>query len=1175
MMFKTINDLLFSCSRAFLLVLLTTITVNAQDQASLTSLHSQIKNNDLNSANLNPQDFQKRWDVSTFFEDLETEYNLGNIFVSSLGVRDNGNNEEVWALANGEIDSDGQDRKVFLTRYDGAWEVIYTFDLANFISSFNLPLHVSTNGDIWFTDGSALFKLENDNDITTYSLQDYGLDPFVGTEAIADLIEDPEGVLWIFTSGNRLLEFNGESLQAYDKENSPMPSDYTSSSIFSENYLAITDAGLWIKTGKIDGGLIRKDGDTWDVFTEENSSLPSNFITGVIAQDSDHLWVSTRPTEFDTTAVFGQDDDIWVNGGLLEIKGDTWTAHTNETGLPSNFVRVLAVESDKYLWAQFGNDATSFDLTLLGPITEYDGQSWNQTTDYNDITAYSMVVTDNEIKWLTGELFGFPDGVITFNEVYLDFISKPLANRGYLSGDEFELTWDAGRRVENVSLSYTSDQKAGSLLIESNINANDSSYTYTFPEELLTGVQIRIRDKDRSGLTDTSGVFSIFDPSKVQYHLRKEFPDNTVELFDPKVHGWNFGNTYENMWPEDAWVNRDPYEGALGAFPINGVKSDFPSWDLMNGAFGEEETYIDILNSQFVRPSAALVWWALKSNGWQGTCHGFAVSSLITFTEGASRLPAYGVQTEEEFLYNVPLADDNRFLINKFWTQQWSIDHLPGIILNALADDVIEQLISGNISFDSLADNEDLFTRPSETLELIKEMLERKNPGDYHNNLTLINPDNVSGAHSILPYKAEQSTTDPNVWYVYVYDSNYPGDTNKRIAINTESNEWVYENVYLEDTTIPKFQGSAGLFLSDRVDNYKTTSRLLKENQESNSLHSQIHSLEDIGYFYTLKSPNTNLTLTDKNGRTTRLEAGVITSDIPGAFPITPLTGDLADPVGYFLFEENYDITLDYKQDQTEGNFIVASEESFYSFSNLEADQQNPDRLKFGKDLTIYTANKEQDYKFDLSIIDENDNQNKMYNLKNTAISSEDSISVFLEEAGDLVVDNFGGVGNFTLEIKEALTEDFFYVENFSLSESSSYKLSPDWDDLTGQNLIVQVDTNMDGTYDEVFEVSPETPVSIETNESSNIPANFELQQNYPNPFNPTTNIGFSLPNASHVELTIFNSLGQVVATLVNSEIQAGSHTVKWDAGNLSSGIYFYRLKSGNFVETQKMILMK
>jgi|AntRauTorckE6833_2_1112554.scaffolds.fasta_scaffold00113_22 hypothetical protein len=1172
MMFKTINDLLFSYSRAFLLVLLTTIAVNAQDQASLTSLYSQIENTELNSANLNPQDFQKRWNASTFFEDLETEYNVDNIFVTSLGIRDN-DDEEVWALANGEIDSDGRDRKVFLTRHDGSWEVIHTFDLANFISSFNLPMHVNTNGDIWFTDGSALFKLENDNDITTYSLQDYGLDPFVGTEAIADLIEDPAGVLWMFTSRNRLLEFTGETLQAYDNENSPMPSDYTISSIYSEKYLAITDSGLWIKTGKIEGGLIRKNGDTWDVFTEENSSLPSNFVTGVIAQDSDHLWVSTRPTEFDSTAVVGEDDDIWVNGGLLEIKGDIWTVHTNETGLPSNFVRVLAVESDQYLWAQFGNDATSFDVTMLGPITEYDGQSWNQATDYNDITAYSMVVTDDEIKWLTGELSGFPDGVITFNEVYVDFISTPLANRGYLSGDEFELTWDAGRRVENVNLSYTSDQSAE--LIESNIDANDSSYTYTFPDELLTGVQIRIRDKDRSVVYDTTGVFSIFDPSQVQYHLRKEFPNNTVELFDPAVHGWNFSNSSGNMWPDSAWTDRDPYEGMLAGFPFNGVRSDFPSWEMFESAFGEEETYSEFLGYPHPRLLAATVWAALKSQGWQGSCHGFAVSSLIAFTEGASQLPAYGVQTDEEFLYDIPLADDNRFLINKYWTQQWSIDHLPGIILNALADDIIEQLLSGNISFDSLADNEDLFTGPSETLELVKEMLQRKDPGDYHKNLTLINPDNVSGAHSILPYKAEQSTTDPDIWYIYVYDSNYPGEVNRRIAINTESDEWVYENVFIKDTTTPKYQGSIGLFLGDPSDNYKTTSRLLKENGQENTLRSQITSLSDVGYFYTLKSPNTNLRLTDKNGRITSLEDGVIASNIPGSFPITPLVGDLADPVGYFLLEENYDITLDYKENQMEGNFMFISDKSLYSFSNLEADQQNPDRLKFGEELTIYTANKTPDYRFDVSVIDENTNQNKMYNLKNTAISTEDSISVFMEEAGDLVIDNFGGVANLTLEIKEALTEDFFFVENFSLSESSSYKLSPDWDNLTEQNLIVQVDSNMDGNYDETFEVSPETPVSIETNESSNIPAKFELKQNYPNPFNPTTNIDFNLPSSAYVELSVYNTLGQKVATLVNDQMKAGSHSINWDARNMSSGVYLYKIQVGNKIQTRKMILMK
>ena len=88
-------------------------------------------------------------------------------------------------------------------------------------------------------------------------------------------------------------------------------------------------------------------------------------------------------------------------------------------------------------------------------------------------------------------------------------------------------------------------------------------------------------------------------------------------------------------------------------------------------------------------------------------------------------------------------------------------------------------------------------------------------------------------------------------------------------------------------------------------------------------------------------------------------------------------------------------------------------------------------------------------------------------------------------------------------------------------------------------------------------------------------PENYSLEQNYPNPFNPSTTIKFRIPESSFVSLRVYNVLGKEVATLVSEEMNAGSYEVNFQASNLSSGVYFYKLESGNFVKTNKMILMK
>jgi hypothetical protein len=85
----------------------------------------------------------------------------------------------------------------------------------------------------------------------------------------------------------------------------------------------------------------------------------------------------------------------------------------------------------------------------------------------------------------------------------------------------------------------------------------------------------------------------------------------------------------------------------------------------------------------------------------------------------------------------------------------------------------------------------------------------------------------------------------------------------------------------------------------------------------------------------------------------------------------------------------------------------------------------------------------------------------------------------------------------------------------------------------------------------------------------------FQLAQNYPNPFNPSTTIRYALPQRSHVTLTVFNTLGQQVATLVNETQGAGYHDVRFDGSGLASGVYFYRLSAGPYVAAKELLLLK
>ncbi|MDZ7623509.1 MAG: T9SS type A sorting domain-containing protein [Ignavibacteriaceae bacterium] len=160
-------------------------------------------------------------------------------------------------------------------------------------------------------------------------------------------------------------------------------------------------------------------------------------------------------------------------------------------------------------------------------------------------------------------------------------------------------------------------------------------------------------------------------------------------------------------------------------------------------------------------------------------------------------------------------------------------------------------------------------------------------------------------------------------------------------------------------------------------------------------------------------------------------------------------------------------------------------------------------------------------------------------------------------------------LNNFGFEVQRSIAGNEFATVGFvnghgTTTEAKDYRFVDA--NLTAGNYtyrLKQVDFN--GTFSYSDEVSADVTS----------PAQFELSQNYPNPFNPSTTIKFSIPQSSNVSLKIFNTLGQEVSTLINQNMESGVHTINFDASQLNSGIYFYRLEAGSYSEVRKMTLIK
>ncbi len=152
-----------------------------------------------------------------------------------------------------------------------------------------------------------------------------------------------------------------------------------------------------------------------------------------------------------------------------------------------------------------------------------------------------------------------------------------------------------------------------------------------------------------------------------------------------------------------------------------------------------------------------------------------------------------------------------------------------------------------------------------------------------------------------------------------------------------------------------------------------------------------------------------------------------------------------------------------------------------------------------------------------------------------------------------------------TLTLQENSYEYKYFFVPHDVDQSWDYG---EWDGDPNRSITVSEDM-------EVQDIWGEQPEPTNVRQIADTPGSFQLEQNYPNPFNPSTSIVFNLQESAHVTLEVFNIQGQHIETLVNSSLSAGVHTVNFNASQLASGLYLYRLQAGSFVQTRKMQLIK
>ncbi len=1176
---KTVNTFFIKIRSAgtrilYSVIVIFLINIYACQIASSQQLPNPAAQSDLISMN---EQVNPGWYFHSYFLKVELENSLSSLYMSR--VEESPKNGDIWALGAGQTTSGDYIGLLFRSK-NGNWETIDVFDLVyqDGTGVQSLPMFVSSNGSVYYSDGYNLrLNMYSYIEDSEYTPENSGMpEPAYDQERMVDIIQDNVGRIWFLYSTPRLMRFNSTGdWEIFDHNNSEMPESVDSLGIEMQQparHLAVTGNDLWITTHQDSSGLIRKTGDDWTHYTTENSDLPSDLVSSVVAQSDNQLWISTLPTEFNPT-----------NGGLVHLEDDNWTVYTTDNGLPDNFVRLHSSESDTYLWASFGSNGTE-DNTHSGFLAEFDGESWNRIAEEDEFykSIGWLAVDSHQNKWLAGDFNVIKGGVASLNQSFLTFTDEPEGSSIYESGTEVSYRWETGSKIERVSFSYSSDDGDTWNLIENNIDADQFSYSFALPGVHDTEIIIKISNDVNEDVFDESKPLSIIDPDQPYYHLRKLQSDGSYELYDPVIHGWNMSNSKAVMFPEEKWQDI-VYEGPLDRI-LKGKSSDFPTFNSLIRAFGEDEAifgYTPFFENIIPTLKGGVLWKSLTSNGFSGVCHGFSVTSLIAFNDGNSSLRNLGASISTQNLYDAEVNNDIRKMINMIWVRQFSRDHFIQIFINALNENLVQNLFdkvaSGDdITLEELLETDLIFAPPSQKLPQILAMLDNEASEESHRSLTLIPEGNISGGHSVVAYKAEQSEDNPDIWKIFIHDSNF-ADANPEdddydihdIYIEVDLEEDYYR--HMEDS---RFEGSIGLFLTDPVDNYKTTSTLLKDlpEKDGNSL-AEIEGLDDIGFMHTLFSPDMDIRITDAMGHISSLEDGSTTYDIPGSFPIVPLVGGLHDPIGYFLADLEYEIELEYPAD-SEGELNLFTGDTIYGYINHNPEVGSVDQLRYGNSLSVFGA----DQTFDLEVTHANGADQRMFSLRELTVSDEDSVNVTLLNDTELEFKNHGKSISANLELRTNWDgEGYFLFEDLELDESAGYKLSvPNWDDIGNKEVTLSVDSNLDGEYDDSKPLTSMTVSnSEETDRKQDIPGGFELHQNYPNPFNPTTQISYDIPIQTHVKLSVYNALGQRVATLVDAAKAPGKYDATFDASGLSSGIYFYRIQTDSHVQTRQMMLVK
>ena len=982
-------------------------------------------------------------------------------------------------------------------------------------------IYPAADGNIWFayeeTDGGGLLKYDGTH-WTDYAANDYNLVDF----QINDITADQNGTLWLGSYYHGIYSFNGTNFVEYKKENSALTSARVRNLEFDES------GNLWIAFNDYLPSIAKFDGKTFHVYSSENSKLTNSFPTAMVIDDAGNKWIGNAAGEL-----------IELQGGSAPTAEFTADIHSGSAPLTVNFTDLTGSATATYEWTF--NGGTPSSSTDQNPQVTFNSTG-TYTVSLKVTNAYG---SDLETK----------SGYITVRDAnapaetnWTNYTNGGVINDVTHNGSMIWAATNGGLTSYNkTDGSYNYYNRGNSGLPSNHIN------------QLAFDSQGQLWAATEAGLVMFDGT---------DWHV---YSTENSEIPADEVTALTIDNN-DKIWL--ATVTTQYYSSQNQGL----ISFDGTTWKT-------ESTQIPSQNAinTIVIDNSGKVWVGLDGGGLSV----YDGSTVHTYTSSASGLPNDNV--------NAVTFDSNGTAwvgtlggLAEFDGTTWTTHGIPQLVGTI-------QIGTNDLAFDSKGN----LWVGSSALGLLKfdgsefTSFDTDNTKIASNNIQSVYVDQddhiwSGAAYSLLVNNSSEKSAltefDGLTFTIYqTSNSGLPSNSVSNIVFDEQGNAWMGA-----DAQLGIFSGNAA---SGGLVKYDGTNWTLFDANNSAMPDANVNGLAVNGNNIWIA---TSKGLANFDGIRWQVfgqdELGTTGSNI------TDVAVD-ADGNIWALVQENGVV----KYDGSNWNLYKPSD------SNYSLNAMNQIEVSSGGMVWIGTA--------DNGIYSFDGTNWTAYTASNGNLTSDAVAALHVGDDGTVwatLTVEFGSAsylckydGSSWSEIKlpdgsgtisgietddnglvwlaESSTAStangqlaYYDGNNFTILTQSNSRLTEKGLDAVSIDSHGRVWIGSQGGGAFVYNGS-ELPTDIKDEQPArqNLPTNVQLSQNYPNPFNPTTRIQYALPEAAKVRITVYNVLGRRVVELVNNRQSAGIHAVTFDASHLASGVYIYRMRTGNTIKTQKMLLIK